>query len=95
VAIISPALVGAAKLERRRILERTARGRGDAKEKGVKFGRKPILIPHQSVRPANASKRARRSAAWRAATTSVKARFHGFQYEISSRHRALYRDSIT
>ena len=36
----------AAKLERRRILERT-RGRADAKEKGVKFGRKPTLTPHQ------------------------------------------------
>ena len=37
----------AAKLERRRILERTARGRADAKVKGVKFGRKPTLTPHQ------------------------------------------------
>jgi DNA invertase Pin-like site-specific DNA recombinase len=37
----------AAKLERRRILERTARGRADAKAKSVKFGRKPILTPHQ------------------------------------------------
>ena len=37
----------AAKLERRRITERTARGRADAKAKGVKFGRKPILTPHQ------------------------------------------------
>jgi DNA invertase Pin-like site-specific DNA recombinase len=37
----------AAKLERRRILERTARGREDAKAKGVKFGRKPTLTPHQ------------------------------------------------
>ena len=37
----------AAKLERRRILERTARGRADAKAKGVKFGRKPKLTPHQ------------------------------------------------
>jgi DNA invertase Pin-like site-specific DNA recombinase len=37
----------AAKLERRRILERTARGREDAKAKGVKFGRKPSLTPHQ------------------------------------------------
>jgi DNA invertase Pin-like site-specific DNA recombinase len=36
----------AAKLERR-ILERTARGRADAKANGVKFGRKPILTPHQ------------------------------------------------
>ena len=37
----------AAKLERRRIAERTARGRADAKAKGVKFGRKPTLTPHQ------------------------------------------------
>jgi DNA invertase Pin-like site-specific DNA recombinase len=37
----------AAKLERRRVAERTARGRADAKAKGVKFGRKPSLAPHQ------------------------------------------------
>ena len=37
----------AAKLERRRIKERTERGGGDAKAKGVKFGRKPKLTPHQ------------------------------------------------
>jgi DNA invertase Pin-like site-specific DNA recombinase len=37
----------AAKLERRRIMERTARGRADAKANGVKFGRKPKLTPHQ------------------------------------------------
>jgi DNA invertase Pin-like site-specific DNA recombinase len=37
----------AAKLERRRIIERTARGRADARAKGAKFGRKPILTPHQ------------------------------------------------
>ncbi|MGI0134320.1 MAG: recombinase family protein, partial [Candidatus Micrarchaeaceae archaeon] len=37
----------AAKLERRRILERTARGRAEAKERGVKFGRKPILTSQQ------------------------------------------------
>jgi DNA invertase Pin-like site-specific DNA recombinase len=36
-----------AKLERRRIKERTARGRADAKAKGVKFGRKPKLTEHQ------------------------------------------------
>jgi len=36
-----------AKLERRRIKERTERGRADAKAKGVKFGRKPKLTPHQ------------------------------------------------
>jgi DNA invertase Pin-like site-specific DNA recombinase len=37
----------AAKIERRRIRERTTRGRADAKAKGVKFGRKPKLTPHQ------------------------------------------------
>jgi DNA invertase Pin-like site-specific DNA recombinase len=37
----------AAKLERRRILERTARGRAGAKAKGVRLGRKPKLTPHQ------------------------------------------------
>jgi DNA invertase Pin-like site-specific DNA recombinase len=37
----------AAKLERRRIVERTARGRADAKAKGVKFGRKLTPTPHQ------------------------------------------------
>src|SRR6476661_8035559 len=39
------ALLGvAAKLERRRILKRTARGRADAKEKGVKFGRCSLVF---------------------------------------------------
>jgi DNA invertase Pin-like site-specific DNA recombinase len=37
----------AAKLECRRILERTALGWADAKANGVKFGRKSILTPHQ------------------------------------------------
>jgi DNA invertase Pin-like site-specific DNA recombinase len=45
--IIFAILGVAAKLERRRILERTSRGRADAKAKGVKFGRKPSLTPHQ------------------------------------------------
>lgn len=37
----------AAKLERRRIAERTARDRADAQANGVKFGRKPVLTAHQ------------------------------------------------
>ena len=37
----------AASLERKDICARTARGRADAKAKGVKFGRKPKLTPHQ------------------------------------------------
>ena len=45
--IILAILGVAAKLERRRILQRTARGRSDAKAKGVKFGRKPTLTSHQ------------------------------------------------
>ncbi|MGA2045401.1 MAG: hypothetical protein ABSG83_18770 [Roseiarcus sp.] len=45
--IVLAALGVAAKLEHRRILARTARGRADAKAKGVKFGRKPKLTPHQ------------------------------------------------
>ncbi len=64
-------------LERRRILERTARGRADVKEKGVKFGRMPILTPHQQkggpgrrIMPPG-----RRSAASPVATTSVRVRF--------------------
>ena len=47
-AELALAMLGvAAKLERRRIIERTARGRADAKANGVKFGRKPKLTPHQ------------------------------------------------
>jgi DNA invertase Pin-like site-specific DNA recombinase len=37
----------AVKLERQRILEHTARGRADAKAKGIRFGRKPKLTLHQ------------------------------------------------
>jgi DNA invertase Pin-like site-specific DNA recombinase len=40
----------AAKLDRRRILRPTAWGRADAKAKGVKFGRKRKLTPHQERR---------------------------------------------
>ena len=45
--IIFAILDVAAKLERHRILERITRGRADAKANGFKFGRKPILTPHQ------------------------------------------------
>jgi Resolvase, N terminal domain len=64
----------AAKLERRRILERTARGRADAKANGVKFGRKPSLTPHQQKR----GPRARRS--WRDAAQ------RGPQLQCQSEH---------
>jgi len=39
----------AAKFERRRIKERTMRGRALANGKGVKFGRKPSLTPQQQA----------------------------------------------
>jgi len=42
------ALLGiVAKMEHRRIRDRTASGRAVAKAQGVKFGRKPKLTPHQ------------------------------------------------
>ncbi len=67
----------AAKLERRRIAERTARRRADAKAKGVKFATSP-LSPHiSSKRHGRGLQKARHSAAWRAATTSVRRRFLG------------------
>ena len=45
--IIFAILGVAAKLEHRRILDRMARGPADAAANGVKFGRKPLLTPHQ------------------------------------------------
>ena len=43
------AMLGVAtKLERRRIIERMARGRADATAKGVQFGRKPKLTLRQA-----------------------------------------------
>jgi DNA invertase Pin-like site-specific DNA recombinase len=53
----------AAKLERHRIAERTARGRADEKAKGVKFGPKPKLTSHQQREVRERSRRARRNAA--------------------------------
>ena len=79
------AILGVAtKLERRRILERTARGRADAKANGVKFGRKPTLTPHQQKEARERLDAARRSAASPAATMSAKARFHGYLHETAS-----------
>ena len=60
--IIFAILGVAAKLERRRILERTARGRADAKANGVKFGRKPTLTPHPAERGPRAPRRGRDAA---------------------------------
>jgi DNA invertase Pin-like site-specific DNA recombinase len=44
--VVAMLAVGA-KLERRRILDRAARGRADAKVQGMQFGRKPKLTQHQ------------------------------------------------
>ena len=80
----------AAKLERRRILERTARGRADAKANGVKFGRKPTSLRTSSKRPASGLRPERHSAASRAAIMSVRARFR--DSPSSSRRRTVARD---
>jgi DNA invertase Pin-like site-specific DNA recombinase len=56
-------LAVAAKLEHRRIKERTARGRADAKAKGVKFGRKPKLTTHQQREAIQEARRGRRDVA--------------------------------
>jgi DNA invertase Pin-like site-specific DNA recombinase len=65
----------AAKLERRRIAERTARGRADAKTKGVKFVRSRHSPRTSSARPANASRPTRCNAASPAPIMSVSRRF--------------------
>ncbi len=88
--IIFAILGVAAKLERRRVLERTARGRADAKEKGVKFGRKPTLTPHQQkeARKCLEAGETQRSVA-RAATTTIGGAYTGMRdnsccYETST-----------
>ena len=82
----------AAKLEHRRIRERTARGRADAKAKGVKFGRKPKLTPHQQREAQQRLAAGRRNAAWPAATMSVRRRFRGKrQHQLI---RAMASDTI-
>src|SRR5208283_3739270 len=53
----------AAKLERRRIIDRTARDRADAKAKGVKFGRKPKLTEHQKREAIKRARQGRRNVA--------------------------------
>ncbi|WP_432803904.1 hypothetical protein [Aureimonas altamirensis] len=45
--IVLAVLGVSAKLERRRLLDRTTRGHAAAKARGVKFARKPKLTPHQ------------------------------------------------
>jgi DNA invertase Pin-like site-specific DNA recombinase len=67
----------AAKLERRRILERTARGRADAKATASNSAASRSSLRTSSKRPASALRLERHSAASRAATMSVRARFHG------------------
>ncbi|HME27199.1 MAG TPA: recombinase family protein [Acetobacteraceae bacterium] len=76
-ALVLAMLGVAAKLERRGILERTARGRADAKAKGVKFGRKPTLTPHQQR---EARERVAAGEPQRAATMSVRRRFRDWRH---------------
>lgn len=77
-AELALAMLGvAAKLERRRIAEHTAARRADAKAKGVKFGRKPILARTTSRNHGRGLQPENHSAVSLAATTSVRRRFHG------------------
>jgi hypothetical protein len=65
------------------ILERAARGRADAKEKGVKFGRKPTLTPHQQK---EARKRLEAGEPQRSVARSYnvsRRRFHDLRYRKS------------
>jgi DNA invertase Pin-like site-specific DNA recombinase len=78
----------AAKLERRRIKERTALGRASAKARGVEFGRKPKLTEHQrQERSSCARKATRRCPRSRSPTMSRTRRFRGLSHE----RRASYR----
>jgi hypothetical protein len=81
--IIFAILGVAAKLERRRILERTACGRADAKANGVKFGRKPSSPRISRTGPASALTPARLSAASPAATTQSEHDFRDCDEEAS------------
>jgi DNA invertase Pin-like site-specific DNA recombinase len=83
--IILAILDAAAKLERRRILERIARGRADAEANGIKFGRKPILTPHQQKEARKRLGAGRRSAASPAARMLARARFLGSRFEADGR----------
>ena len=73
--IIFAILGVAAKLERRRILERTARSRADAMKRASSSAASRPSPRTTRKRPANVSKRERRSAASPAPTTSARARF--------------------
>ena len=78
------AMLGVApKLERRRIKERTERGRSDAKAKGVKFGRKPKLTTHQQREAIRRRDKdgGKRCARLPAATMSARQRFRGSAHE--------------
>jgi DNA invertase Pin-like site-specific DNA recombinase len=67
----------AAKLGRRRIAERTARGRADAKAKGVRFAANRPSPRISSKKHGRGLQQENHSAASRAAATSVRRRFPG------------------
>jgi DNA invertase Pin-like site-specific DNA recombinase len=70
----------AAKLERRRNLEPTARGRANAKDKGVKFGRRPMLTPPQQQEARKRLDAGESSGACPQLQCSVRARFRGYPH---------------
>jgi hypothetical protein len=77
----------AAKLERRRILERPRAAGLMPKPRASNSGASRSSPRTSRKRPVAASKRARRSAASRAATMSVKARFRGLRPDLRGTQR--------
>jgi DNA invertase Pin-like site-specific DNA recombinase len=70
-----PSSAWAAKLERRCIFERTARGRADPRKRASDSAAGRRSHPTSRKRPASASQRAKRNAASHGVTMSVKAQF--------------------
>jgi DNA invertase Pin-like site-specific DNA recombinase len=74
----------AAKVERRRILERTARAGPTRRPRALDSPANRSSPPTSTKRPASASTPARRSAASRPVTTSVNVRFHGSRADVDA-----------
>ncbi len=83
----------AAKLKRRRILERTARGRENAKAKGRNSDASRSSPRTSSERHRRGLRRARRSAALPAAKTSDRRRFRGWRQHDTSSKRPYHRSN--
>jgi hypothetical protein len=68
--------------DRLRIVSRTREGRNIAREKGVKFGRKPTLTPHQGKKHDGGLPQASRRATWWRLLTFTAARLRGHSHGV-------------